>query len=471
MDAMELSLPFANTVELDLINFAGSFSFEIVKCAHWAELLDRAKYPGLVILLGAGGVVLYFARYGQKQITARMRDQGDMKHRVINWIFEDDEDNEEFGHSSVFNLLQGYSLGLLRPLVNKSLFEGQSSDIGLNSITANSISPRKFLKQPLYRKDESERSTLPGDCSMRQPCHYLDKGQTSKHLRDKRSLYKLRLKRPEDKLIIQRPVASNRLSFKYFQPGCDLRMDGDGCEQPDQNDEADFLKNYEISKHQSHKSLKSYKCSDPACTSTHCPEDESEADLNYDSDRGEAMLLFMQNAEEVRRLIRETSFDSTVSDFNSAQYSSFGNGDFINCRALSRKETPKLRIYTDHDTNKKLQSYEHLWETDVGADSVISCDISEVGDDDSWEWDDECDFGEDTVAKLDEMLEHNTDHQSWLPDDCRELDMESELTAKDEFNLSTRSSRSSSTRSSMRKAIRRFPPSGSSSLERKPDPS
>ena len=100
--------------------------------------------------------------------------------------------------------------------------------------------------------------------------------------------------------------------------------------------------------------------------------------------------------------------------------------------------------------------------------------MSDAGDDvssyvgsalDSLEWDDDCYYGDETLtSRLDEdQFEQNTQHRSWLPDSCGELDLESELGGRELYHISARSSRSSSKRCSRG---RRLPPSGSSSLER-----
>ena len=53
MEGLAVALPFYNTAEVDLLNFGASLSFDLCKAGHCDQLLDRAKYTGLVTLLGA----------------------------------------------------------------------------------------------------------------------------------------------------------------------------------------------------------------------------------------------------------------------------------------------------------------------------------------------------------------------------------------------------------------------------------
>eukprot|EP00092_Neocalanus_flemingeri_P054027 GFUD01063605.1.p1 GENE.GFUD01063605.1~~GFUD01063605.1.p1 ORF type:complete len:193 (+),score=55.58 GFUD01063605.1:35-613(+) len=93
-------------------------------------------------------------------------------------------------------------------------------------------------------------------------------------------------------------------------------------------------------------------------------------------------------------------------------------------------------------------------------------DVSSYAGSDPWEWDDDCYYGDETLTSgLDQdMFEQNTQHQSWLPDTCRELDLESELGGGQCYASNIVSVRSS--RASTRERRLPLPPSGSSSTER-----
>eukprot|EP00091_Calanus_sinicus_P009992 TRINITY_DN23220_c0_g1_i1.p1 TRINITY_DN23220_c0_g1~~TRINITY_DN23220_c0_g1_i1.p1 ORF type:complete len:136 (-),score=31.61 TRINITY_DN23220_c0_g1_i1:34-441(-) len=94
---------------------------------------------------------------------------------------------------------------------------------------------------------------------------------------------------------------------------------------------------------------------------------------------------------------------------------------------------------------------EHL-EVPHAKHFIFSSSKSEAGDDvssyagsvlDNLEWDDDCYFGDDTLAILDDnQFEQNTLHRSWLPDTWQELDLETELCQNNQDCI--RSSRSSS---------------------------
>eukprot|EP00092_Neocalanus_flemingeri_P022909 GFUD01024837.1.p1 GENE.GFUD01024837.1~~GFUD01024837.1.p1 ORF type:complete len:379 (+),score=93.04 GFUD01024837.1:95-1231(+) len=342
----------------------------------------------------------------------------------------------------------------------------------------------------------------------------------SKHTSDRKMSCNLRIKTPEDKLILQRAVASNKLSFKFYKPGSDLRMDGDGSENP-----KDFIElaSPDNARHQYRPGLNFYKknlrgkspaviCSDANCESPHCHKTELETEgveeLSLACGMSKAMLDIMQNAGELRRLVRETSLDSLASDL------SFGIGIFDNDINLNTCEVlwdfnddlmlPLESIDTEANEEilqKETIDNKYLWKlTDINveaeSDSESSGDnqdanywesqfkvisgikpsakmTSEAGDDvssyagsslDPWEWDDDCYYGDETLTSgLDQdMFEQNTQHQSWLPDTCRELDLESELGGGQCYasnNGSVRSSRAST-------RDRRNPPSGSSSTDR-----
>ena len=92
------SLAFHSTAHLDILNFAGNFGFEICRFGHeWTALLNKAKYGGLVLLLGAGGVVVYllskkswadgedYGRGGNEGTTSQSSSKG-----FVKWLFEEE---------------------------------------------------------------------------------------------------------------------------------------------------------------------------------------------------------------------------------------------------------------------------------------------------------------------------------------------------------------------------------------------
>ena len=54
---------YTGSSTLDLINFGGNLSLELFRLGHtWQETLRKVKLRSLVVLLGAGGVILYLIR-------------------------------------------------------------------------------------------------------------------------------------------------------------------------------------------------------------------------------------------------------------------------------------------------------------------------------------------------------------------------------------------------------------------------
>ena len=79
---------YHGAAEADLVTFAGHLSFELVQLGReWRALLGRARgaSAGLVLLLGAGGVVVYLLQ-GRRPPSPRSRAdrQADIFHFIFN---------------------------------------------------------------------------------------------------------------------------------------------------------------------------------------------------------------------------------------------------------------------------------------------------------------------------------------------------------------------------------------------------
>jgi hypothetical protein len=129
------------------------------------------------------------------------------------------------------------------------------------------------------------------------------------------------MKTAKDKLIIQRVVASNRLSFKFYKPGTNLRM-GDGSENPDNFCElqAPGNKFLNLDSSPTTEMPTSVICKDPGCKNNHCLKKETQSEevhqINISSIQSNNLVDFLKNADELRRFIRETSGDSFASDLS-----------------------------------------------------------------------------------------------------------------------------------------------------------
>ena len=54
---------YTGASSIDLINFGGNISLELMRLSHsWQETVRGVRLKSLVVLLGAGGVILYLLR-------------------------------------------------------------------------------------------------------------------------------------------------------------------------------------------------------------------------------------------------------------------------------------------------------------------------------------------------------------------------------------------------------------------------
>ena len=222
MEGMDFSLCFANTAELDLQTFLCTSVSEQVDIAPCAEVLDRGSYGWLVVLAGVGGAGLYLARSRSKEVSGR--DQEDLRNNytALKWIFEEDEENDDCLEPFYQIFLKGFSFGILSPSSKKCKAPAMYHESGLNSLLEKPYSC-KFLKQPINCKKISEKATKV----------HSKKLDNTEEIKKKRMPFNIKMKTVKDKMILQRVVASNRLSFKFYKPGADMRMEGDGCDDPE----------------------------------------------------------------------------------------------------------------------------------------------------------------------------------------------------------------------------------------------
>lgn len=167
-------------------------------------------------------------------------------------------------------------------------------------------------------------------------------------------------------------------------------------------------------------------------------------------------------AENVRRYVREASFDSLASDicididlvFEDDQWQeesiidpesrgnilhilSDENGKTIESLSAMRSVNDRslwtlIKIPSEEDTDSvSSKEYpitppsKYPWKLRIGdqADDTSSCQGSTL---DAWEWDEDC--YQEYVSLAEDVKTYST-HQSWLPDNLQELDLETELLA------------------------------------------
>ena len=337
------SLAFHSTAHLDILNFAGNFGFEICRFGHeWTALLNKAKYGGLVLLLGAGGVIVYFlskkswaegegfGKGGDGQGASQSSSKG-----FVKWLFEEELVEDFDDEANVF----GRYFGPADPSSGDADGENESDDLSLNSLST-SPSPRRLLRRPLATLPRPERNS---PVNITNPCPRCDKGtcRLKKHLASRtsstpsscysnspRTLRPMKTSTPED-LAVQRTLALGRLSSLIHGVGDDLRQEGDGQES---SEDSSVCNSDQGVRHRSRRGInrtaqdssQGWPISPVSRTSSelylgNLPREDSldsiAEPLSTLSVCG-SMLDLVTNARDIRRLIRCASMDSQDSDFS-----------------------------------------------------------------------------------------------------------------------------------------------------------
>lgn len=317
-------------------------------------LLRRTtRYSSVVLLLGAGGVVVYLLRRRRPSPPPSSRRR--FRPRSLwSWLFEE-ELVEDFTRDSY--LLRSHYFGpapsqpASRPCLPYLLTdpnEPQEKNGGLNGLWAED-GPKKFLKRPLFDirhrgqtrhllEKVSMSSAAATPVHIANPCPRCVKGkcrlkkhQMYAHSSSSSSNYS---GSPPNKPKTSTPDPEDAMCV-----GQQERLSGDGSDETDEMRLQDDLAKFSgtpvgFLKDQYRPSYRLYgpargapdgkerysespslssRCSSPS-SDLRCPRSDS-IDSDACSISG-SMVDLVQNAREVRRLIRETSFDSTASDFS-----------------------------------------------------------------------------------------------------------------------------------------------------------
>jgi len=343
------SLAFHSTAHLDILNFAGNFGFEICRFGHeWTALLNKAKYGGLVLLLGAGGVVVYFlsrkswadgddyGRGGNEPTNSQSSSKG-----FVKWLFEEELVEDLDDETNVF----GRYFGPADPSLERCMSSGdadgenESDDLSLNSLST-SPSPRRFLRRPLSTQQRPEQNCR---VNISNPCPRCDKGicRLKKHLASRasstpsscysnspRTLRPIKTSTPED-MAVQRTLALGRLSSLFHGVGGDLRQEGDGQESQEESSACHSEQGFRFHS----RSGASRVAPDSSDGWPVSPVSRTSSDLYLGNIPREdsldsiaeplstlsvcgSMLDMVTNARDIRRLIRCASLDSQDSDFS-----------------------------------------------------------------------------------------------------------------------------------------------------------
>jgi len=430
--------------ETDLLNVAGNLSTEVAKLGQkCSDVLQKIELSDLILLLGAGGVIAYLWK------NSLQENSHSSSSSFMKWLLDEKayrKENDKLTSSRmIYNLEQNSNI-----LDNIPLDSSQEiNNFGLNVLSAGN-SPRKFLKHRLFDIDQLRDTTR-------------FKNKVKSLNSDKESSIANQHKKPGSKYL---PTARLYGNIERGTP--------DGQERCTPPSELSMLK--------------------------HSPE---KCHLNRASVDPKAfpfsgsMLEIMQNAKEVRRLIRDASFDSQASDFFLDIPVSFTNSETEetlqtfqderdvslppeNVHQFDSKGLWKLVGFdnlTDRESSVLSECSDH-WR-DIKPYKVAlghSSNVSEDGDDiesligsclDPWEWDEECYYEGDFKSQTFETYssEPQIQHTAWLPENGDELDLESELRLRNSSIYSSAySSKESSTARDFHMKMR-LPPSGRSSVE------
>lgn len=514
---------YTGACSLDLINFSGNISLECFKYGtDWIKTLRHVKLKtAAVLVIGVGGALLYCLRRPRPRGSSRGLSSWSWPGQLWEWLFAEElvEDPSLFYdsydlHSYYFGpnnvIYQDYIDNITNSHedpANDAEDEDESEDFSLNSLS-NKSSPVKFLKKPLFDISYDRKSARfrnlhtpnandresPSPVQIYHPCPNCVKGNcrlkrhqlstassTTSSCYSGSPIFRNRIKtstpeQAEEDQIMQRTVAYNRLTFRHFVPGHDIRMRGDGCDT-------------DISLGLSRDTSLSSLAEASTCSMS------------------SGMLDIVKDARRVRRLIREVSLDSQDSDLEVD----------LGLRETSRldldlfyDEMNKLIENCDdnYDLNEEVQNAElssnvsqasgpslsressipdfnliqrktginrKLWKL-TGFSEYESLNFSETSDQDNasmewdspvhlWrslsrqdtlEWDNE--FSGDNIALDDELLNADAHTRTWL----RNIDS-SQFSSR---NTSRRSSTDTDTSRVDLRYMTRYPPSGRSSVDR-----
>jgi len=526
---------YTGAASFDLLNFSGNISLECLRFGtDWLNTLRNVRLKSLIILMGAGGAVLYFMRRSRPPASnvgagsepwneTRWPGQG-----LFEWLFSEElvEDPSLYDSYSLHSYYFGPDLAQLRDIDHRGQASSNdaededSDDVSLNSLS-NKSSPVKFLKKPLFdlsydgstARFRNVRTPLheqeydsPSPVQISHPCPNCVKGScrlkrhqfppgssASSSCYSGSPIFRIKTStpdQPEDDQILQRTVAYNRLTFRHYLPGQDIRMRGDGCEE-------DSSISLGISRDTSVSSL---------------------ADFSQMS-ASNSMMDIVKDARQVRRWIRQVSLDSQDSDLdidlelreNSRaadleQFCEEMNKMIDNCDDVTDDKDHKERVDPGEECNSSIKDSSdrnisrensipdfkliqrktcinrRLWKL-TGFSEHESLNFSETSDNDNvsmewdspihnwsspsmslkndqWEWDNE--FSNDAI--VDDDISHE-------PSDEKAIDWLKNLDSSSVMFSSRSTSRRSSTDTEASRGLdirymTRYPPSGRSSVDR-----
>ena len=329
-------LLYTGTSTQDILTFGGNFSLECARLSRaWLDsLAPRHRLRSLLLLLGAGGAILYCLRRSRRSRPPASAASvlSSLVRGLWDWLYSEEliEDPSSFYDSYSLNsyyfgpdLSQYRDPGDLHDQVSSNDAEDEDSDddLSLNCLS-NKTSPVKFLKKPLFdlsRDGTTSRfkglnspflsiedqvtdispvsslhppaSSSKGRRSRLRRHHLLPPSSSSSSTHSGSPIFRFNMKtstpetQTEEDQVLQRTVAFSRLTHAGL--GLDaLRMRGDGGEGL------------------------SHLSRDTSLSSL------AEISVSGGMSVSNSMMELVRDARQVRRLIREVSLDSQDSDID-----------------------------------------------------------------------------------------------------------------------------------------------------------
>lgn len=279
-----------DTSGVDALNFAGCLSFDVCRLGiEIADFLEKVKHSSWIMLLSVGGFLMYRSFKPDSQVSITfpinfLENKRGCQNSKFD-VYEEDKISKK--DVSYFNRCLDFQYAS-----NKD--EVEVDDISLNSLSSPA-SPAKFLKAHERSLDYLKNIAIPKD--------KLDFNRDYQRLSAKIT--------PQEGNILHRPVLYNKLTHRFYQPGVDLRMSGDGAETNE--DGSPIHMSSKWLPPQSRQKTSRYRRRLSESFTSNMSSDDLHINICAQT-MSSSMIEMIRNAKATRRLIREISLDSEESE-------------------------------------------------------------------------------------------------------------------------------------------------------------